>query len=311
MVQLLHRITRSSAFQNSITLVIILAAILVGAETYPEVTARYGESLHLLNQVVVAIFVLEVLMKLGAELPRPQRYFHDPWNIFDFVIVAAAFLPVAGEYVTVLRLLRLLRVLRLLRALPRLQILVSALLKSVPSMAYVSLLLVLVFYVYGVAAVFLFGKNDPVHFSSLPLALLSLFRASTLEDWTDLMYIQMYGCAGYGYGGNETACVASSPQPILGALFFVSFILIGTMIVLNLFVGVIVNGMQEAEAEEARRAEILRFAEVQTPHELLQGQLHQLTLQLEQVQEALRTVSEHAKNPDSLRPRPRLALPVE
>jgi voltage-gated sodium channel len=242
---------------------------------------------------------------MGAEVPRPQRYFHDPWNVFDFAIVAAAFLPVAGEYITVLRLLRLLRVLRLVRALPKLQILVSALLKAVPSMAYVTLLLGLVFYVYGVAAVFLFGKNDPVHFGNLQIALLSLFRGATLEDWTDLMYIQMYGCAGYGYEGKEALCVASQASPALGAAFFVSFVLIGTMIVLNLFVGVIVNGMEEAQAEEERREAIRKFSEMQTPHEVLQSRLQALSTQLEEAQLALKTLVEHSKNPESLRPAPR------
>ena len=99
-----------------------------------------------------------------------------------------------------LRLFRLLRVLRLLSAVPKLQLLVNALLKSLPSMLYVTVLLLLLFYVYAVAGVMFFAKNDPVHFGNIFDALLSLFRIVTLEDWTDVMYLQIYGSDVYeGY----------------------------------------------------------------------------------------------------------------
>lgn len=192
---------------------------------------------------------MEIVVKLVARWPKPQNFFNDPWNVFDFAIVAAAFLPIHAQYVTVLRLLRLLRVLRLVRALPQLRILVTALLKSIPSMFYVGMFLFLLFYIYAVAAVFLFSANDPIHFRDLPQAFISLFRAVTLEDWTDLMYIQTYGCNGYGYDGNEALCTAPTAYPVLSPLFFISFVMIGTMIVLNLFIGVIMNGMDEAREE--------------------------------------------------------------
>ncbi len=195
MQNLLSKIAHSPLFINFITGVIVIAGLLVGAETYPGIVADHGATLHLLDQIVLWIFVLEIVVKMGAEGKKPWRYFKDPWNVFDFVIVAGAFLPFAGNAVTVLRLLRLLRVLKLVRALPKLQVLVSALLKSIPSMAYVSVLLLLLFYIYAVAAVFLFSANDPLHFGDLQTAMLSLFRVVTLEDWTDVMYTNMYGCA--------------------------------------------------------------------------------------------------------------------
>lgn len=116
-------------------------------------------------------------------------------------------------------------------------------------MFYVGMFLFLLFYIYAVAAVFLFSANDPIHFRDLPQAFISLFRAVTLEDWTDLMYIQTYGCNGYGYDGNEALCTAPTAYPVLSPLFFISFVMIGTMIVLNLFIGVIMNGMDEAREE--------------------------------------------------------------
>jgi len=216
-IQFSRDVSESSRFQNFITAVIIFAGVLVGIETYPAAVDRWGTILHFFDKLILWIFVSEILIKMTAEAPRPWNYFRDPWNVFDFVIVAAAFLPFAGSAATVLRLVRLLRVLRLVRAVPKLQLLVGALLKSIPSMVYVSILLGLLFYVYAVAGVFMWGDNDPVHFGNLQISFVSLFRAVTLEDWTDLMYIQMYGCASYGYDRMPEMCTASSASRIASA----------------------------------------------------------------------------------------------
>lgn len=160
-------------------------------------------------------------------------------------------MPFGGSSIAILRLLRLLRVLKLIKALPKLQMLVGALLKSIPSMGYVSILLLLLFYIYAVAGVFFFGDNDPIHYSDLQTSMLSLFRVVTLEDWTDIMYINMFGCENYGYDGNMDLCVNSNAQSALSISYFVSFVLVGTMIFLNLFIGVIMEGMDEAKAEMA------------------------------------------------------------
>lgn len=257
MTAICRDIANSPSFQHFITAVILLAGIVVGVETSAAAVERWGSTLHLANQVVLWIFVAEAAIKIGAEGARPWRYFADPWNLFDFVIVAVCFLPLDAQYVAVLRLARLLRVLKLVRALPQLQIIVSTLLKSIPSMGYVAVLLFLLFYVYAVAGVFLFGGNDPVHFATLPVAMLSLFRVVTGDAWTDIMYIQMFGCDRFGYGDREALCTAPSALPVFGALYFVSFVLVGAMVILNLFIGVIMAGMEEAKNEnqyEARKA---------------------------------------------------------
>ncbi len=254
----LKKIADDARFQNFITAIIMLAGVVVGMETHPPLVDRFGPILHAINTLILWIFVIEVVVKVGAEGRRPWRYFLDPWNVFDFLIVAVCFMPVNAQYVAVLRLARLLRVLKLVRALPKLQILVSALLKSIPSMGYVALLLGMLFYIYSVAAVFLFGANDPVHFGNLPIAMLSLFRVVTGEDWTDVMYIQMWGCDQYGYGDMMALCTAPTSYPVFGALFFVSFMLIGAMVILNLFIGVIMGGMDEAEKENRLAALIAR-----------------------------------------------------
>jgi voltage-gated sodium channel len=275
MVSLCKKIAESKWFQNSITLAIIIAGILVGIATYSEFAEKHHFILELLNKIILWLFVAEVIIKMVAEGRKPWRYFNDGWNVFDFIIVTAAFMPFGGSSVAVLRLLRLLRVLKLVKALPKLQLLVNALLKSIPSMGYVSILLLLLFYIYAVAAVFFFGANDPIHFENLQMSMLSLFRVVTLEDWTDVMYINMYGCENYGYNGNVNLCTNSSASPLGAALFFVSFVLLGTMIILNLFIGVIMNGMDEARAE-AIEDELIAPEDVQTNISQLEHKLSEM-----------------------------------
>jgi len=201
-------LSKSAFFNRFIIITILLAGVVVGAQTYKDFALENVAVLHILDQIILAIFTVEALIKILAEGNRPLNYFKNPWNVFDFAIVAACLLePVlqlGGAFLPVLRLLRILRVLRLITAIPKLQLLVTCLLKSLPSMFYVSILLFLLFYVYGAMAVFLFGENDPIHFRNLQTSILSLFRVVTLEDWTDVMYINMYGSDAYGYSMDDS-----------------------------------------------------------------------------------------------------------
>jgi len=297
MQETFYRVVHSDRFHHFITAVILFAAVLVGVETYPHMLERYGRVLHVLDWIVLAIFVIEIVMKMGAEGSRPWRYFRDPWNVFDFVIVAVVFLPIDSQYVTVLRLARLLRVLRLVRAVPRLQILVGALLKAIPSMGYVSLLLFLVFYIYAVSAVFLFGKNDPFRFGDLPTAFVTLFQVATAEEWVQTLNTQRYGCTIAGYEGREAMCTHPTAYPILAPIYFISFILVGTMVILNLFIGVIMNGMEEAETEQQEMTERDRLerTSVVDPNVALDEDLKRLETQIEGLTRAVRSVAARAR----------------
>ena len=265
------RISNSKAFQRFIILTIVLAGVVVGVQTYAKFADRHKEILEFMDGMILVVFSLEVIIKVAAEGKKPLRYFSNPWNVFDFIIVAACLLepvlPIDGAFLPVLRLARILRVLRLVTTIPKLQVLVSCLLKSLPSMFYVSVLLGLLFYIYGTMAVFLYGENDPIHFRNLQTSVLSLFRVVTLEDWTDVMYINMYGSDNYGYSDQDLARwePISQASPLGAAVFFVSFVLIGTMIVLNLVIGVIMNSMDESNAEMSIQREISRRRESPDP----------------------------------------------
>ncbi|MGL4512182.1 MAG: ion transporter [Lacipirellulaceae bacterium] len=250
MADLCRQIVESERFHAAILTLIILGAILIGLETSPEVVRYAGDLLNALDTAVLALFVVEAALKMGQYGWRFYRYFLDPWNVFDFVVVAVCFLPFDGQYAAVLRLARVFRALRLVTAVPQLQVLVNALLKSIPSMGYVLLLLVLLFYAYGVMGVFLFRDNDPVHFRNLPTSMLTLFTVITQEGWDNVLYIQMYGSNVHPFDNTTDVVAKPYAQPIVAPLFFVSFLFLGTMVLLNLFVGVIVSSMEEVSHAE-------------------------------------------------------------
>ena len=215
-------------FQRIIIAMILLAGVLAGLETNAALVAQHGALLHTLDWVVLGVFIVEALLKLAAQR---GRYFSDGWNVFDFAIVVLCLLPIQSQFAVVLRLVRTLRLLRLVTALPKLQLLVGALLKSLSSMGYVSVLLGMMFYIYAIMGVHLFGAVDAAHFGNLAAALLTLFQLITLDNWSDVF------------------TTASGSSPGITAAYFVSFILLGTMIMLNLFIGVIMNSMTEMHAE--------------------------------------------------------------
>lgn len=287
------RLVKSDRFNNFIIWVIIAASVLVGVETYGEFADANRGILSILDALILTIFVVEIVLKILAEGSRPWRFFLDPWNVFDFVIVAATLLPVGGEYMAVLRLARILRVLRVSRLvtrLPKLQLIVAALLRSIPAMGYVAALLLLIFYIFAVIAVFIYGENDPVHFGSLQIAMVSLFRAVTFEDWTDLMYINMYGCANYGYDGMMELCTNSKASPVGGALFFIGFILVAGLIMINFFIGVVLTSMDEVTGEAEKRQYVLMRQE---SNKTVGDELVALSQHLDTLQKELELVSIH------------------
>jgi len=225
------RIVHASWFQRLIIATILLAGVLAGIETDAAAVVAHGPLLRVLDRVVLGIFIIEILLKLTASCPRPWNYFRDGWNVCDFLVVVLCLIPMDSQFAVVLRLGRTLRLLRLVSALPKLQLLVGALIKSFSSMGYVAILLGLMFYIYAITGVHLFGGHDAEHFGSLSLAFLTLFQTITLDDWKFLF------------------ASAKGSSPAIAAVYFVSFILIGTMIMLNLFIGIIMNSMAEMHTE--------------------------------------------------------------
>mgnify|MGYP003985689249 FL=1 len=249
----LKSITESRQFQIFFIGIILLSGVVVGLDSYPEISAQYGKILNILDSIILWLFVFEIVIKMISLENKFLDFFKDGWNTFDFIIVGACFLPFTGQSVIVLRLLRVLRVVRLVGTVPELKLIVNTLLKCIPSICYIGALLSILFYIYACLGTFLFRANDPIHFESLHISLLSLFRVATLEDWTDIMYTAIYGCQNYGYSGLQELCKNSEAFPFLGWFYFVSFVLLATFVFLNLLIGVIISNMEDIKEKERMR----------------------------------------------------------
>lgn len=234
-----RRFTESNGFQRFILVVIAVNAIVLGLETSADLMAEMGSLLVTLDHIALTIFVVEILIKLFA---HRLAYFRDPWNLFDFTIVSVALLP-ANEGLGVLRALRVLRAFRLISMVPKMRLVVQAFLKAIPGMGSIMLLMILVFYVFAVMATHLFGGAFEAWFGSVGKSLYSLFQIMTLESWSM---------------GIVRPVMQEFP---FAWAFFIPFILVTTFAVLNLFVAIVVNSMQEVHDEDEHgheeRAEIL------------------------------------------------------
>jgi voltage-gated sodium channel len=252
MADLCQKIVASPTFNRLVLALIVISGTLVGLETYPEFDSHtsVGRMILLIQEIILYGFVVEAILKIVAHGSKPWRYFLNPWNVFDFLIIAICFLPGNAEFAVVFRMARLLRALRLLTVLPDMQVLVSALLRAIPSLGSVGVLLLLHFYVYSVMGTFLFRDNDPIRFGKLQTSMLTLFQVLTLEGWNDVFNTQYLGSDRmYEQEWKDMAPTRrNEPQPGPAAAFFVSFIVVGTMIVLNLFTGVIISSMEATRA---------------------------------------------------------------
>lgn len=243
----LRRIVESSRFKNFITVVIAVNAVILGFETSETVMAKAGTVLHVLDQIAVAIFVVELLMKLAV---YRLAFFKRAWNVFDFTIVAITLLP-AGQGISVLRALRILRAFRLISTVPSMRKVVEALMRAIPGMVSVLTLLSLVFYVSAVMATKLFGQGFPDWFGTIGASLYSLFQIMTLESWSM---------------GIVRPVMESYP---LAWLFFVPFILVTTFAVLNLFIAIVVDAMStHVDVEENKTRDEIEFDHQEIMQEL-------------------------------------------
>jgi voltage-gated sodium channel len=226
-----RRVVRSPRFEPFMIGLIVFNALLIGLETDKDIEAAYGHWLHLGNDAILLFFIAEAALKLTAVAPRWKLYFGDGWNVFDFSIIVLSLVPATGELALVARLVRVLRVLRLLSAVPQLRLIVATLVRTIPSMGHVILLMGIVFYIYAVAGVHLFGDHDDEHWGTLGSAILTLFQMVTLEGWVELMEQAQEGAP-------------------FAWIFFVSFILIGTFVVLNLFIAIVINNLDASKVEQ-------------------------------------------------------------
>ena len=242
----LRRIVQDPRTERFIMGLIVLNAITLGLETSATAMENFGTLLTVIDRIVISVFVIEILARLAVQR---GAFFKDGWNWFDVTVVGIALAPATAAF-SVLRALRVLRLLRLITAVPALQRVVGGLIGALPGMGSILLLIALIFYVCAVMAVNLYGAQYPELFGTLGASLFTLFTIMTLEGWVE---------------GVVNPIMETNPY---AWLFFIPFIIITTFWVLNLFIGIIVNAMQEehskAEAEE-RQAERAMMQDETTP----------------------------------------------
>ena len=248
-------------FVNTILALIVINAIILGLETSPGIMAEWGNLITALNSVLLAIFVVELLLRMFA---WRQRFFTDPWSLFDFVVVVIALVPASGS-LSVLRALRVLRVLRIVSSVPSMRKVVAGLLGALPGLGSISVLLLLIYYVAAVIATGLFVLCFPDWFGSIGSSFYTLFQVMTLESWSmgisrPVMEIYPYAWA-----------------------FFIPFILIATFTMLNLFIGIIVNTMQSLGENDAEKAQAAQALEHQRERDELHAKLDAIHAELQQL----------------------------
>ncbi|WP_067535300.1 ion transporter [Nocardia crassostreae] len=249
-----RKLVESAQFQRFIVAVILVNAVVLGAETSDSVMAVAGGVVNLVDAMALGIFVVEMLLKMYA---YGVEYFRDPWNCFDFLVIGVALLPASGG-LSVLRAFRILRVLRLVSATPSMRKVVANLLAALPGMGSILGLLALVLYVAAVMATKLFGAVTPEYFGSLGTSMWTLFQIMTGEAWPDI------------------ARTVMDEKP-LAWIFFLLYILVSTFVVLNLFLAVMVSAAEDVRAaEQPDRTDAAAHAAILAELAALRAELHAL-----------------------------------
>lgn len=260
--QVIQNWIESRNVQFFITAVIIINAITLGMETADSITSRFGTILHIFDKLALAIFTVEISLKLYA---RGTGFFKDGWNNFDFIVVAIALFPASGP-LAVLRSFRILRVLRLMSMVPQMRSVIQALITAIPGMFSIIGLISLIFYVSAVLTTNFYAENFSEWFGTIGASMYTLFQVMTLESWSM---------------GIVRPVMEMHPN---AWIFFVPFILVTSFAVINLFIGVIVDAMQTQHKTEDAEIESHNHEDSQ----ILRKEINELRMEIGELKDILR-----------------------
>jgi len=237
----IYKLVESAKFKNFILFIILLNGLTMGIETYPFIHEKIENELLIFDQLVIAIFLVEIILRIYA---HKTAFFKDGWNLFDFSIVLVSMFP-ANSVFEIFRVLRIFRLLRVITIVPQMRKIVLALMSVIPGMASIAGLMTILFYIAAVMATQLFGNAFPQWFGSLGSSLYTLFQIMTLESWS-------MGIA----------------RPVMDVyphawLFFIPFIFIVTFIMINLIVAVVVDAMNHLSDNKDAEIEIIEKTEIE------------------------------------------------
>lgn len=219
------RLRENKLFETFVIFVIVLSALVIGVKTYP-IPDWWVRLILWLDIGITLFFLVEISIRLMAS-ESIGKFFKNGWNVFDFVIVVASLVPLEGSETAFLgRLLRIFRVLRLVAIIPELRVLLNAFMTAIPRMGYVSLLMFIIFYIYGAMGSIFFANINPELWENISISMLTLFRVATFEDWTDIMY--------------ETMAVYP-----LSWLYYLTFIFVVAFVFLNMMIGIVLETLQK------------------------------------------------------------------
>jgi voltage-gated sodium channel len=227
---LLEKFVKSKFFSGFILFSVLVNSIALGLMTSPAVIDATGDLFFIIDKVCLYIFVLEAILKL---IVFRLGYFSRGWNWFDFIIV---FCSIIADFEVLssfraLRIVRVFRALKFISNIKKLQIIVSAIGHSLPSIAWTSLLMTLIYYIFSVVGTMLFAEAFPDWFGSIPRTMYTLFQIMTLDGWSMDMCRPIMETYPYAW------------------IYFVPFVTISAFIVLNIVVGIVVNSISEVSSQ--------------------------------------------------------------
>ncbi len=235
-VERCRRLIANPVFETAIVIVIVINATVLGWETFDSVTAGYHGVFDVLYNVILSIYVIELLIRFTAAGWNVREFAKSHWNIFDFVVIAGSFLPGLRATAMLLRLVRLARIVRIIRFLPDLRVVIGAIARSIPGVASLAAATALLIYIYGMLGWVLFANHDPDHYGNIGRAMLTMYIMLTLENLPD----------------NVEMGLQVSPWSVL---FFISYTVILSFLVFNLFIGIVLNSMEEARSADRAKHE--------------------------------------------------------
>jgi len=257
LIERLDGIHTCKIFETLVIVVIVVSALAIGANTYNLPTWSMS-LLELLDFGITIFFLFEIIIRMMVE-PQFKNFFKRGWNVFDTIIVTVSLIPIDdSETVLLARLLRIFRVLRLISFVPELRMLVGALLKAIPRMGYVVLLMFVIFYMYGAVGSMFFNTVDPDLWGNISVAMITMFRVVTFDNWSEVMYAVM------------------DVYP-LAWIYFLSFIFLNAFVFLNMMIGVVIDVFSQEHEKHSKEMGKGEAFEVHDTHELVIKLMTQVT----------------------------------
>jgi voltage-gated sodium channel len=262
----------SSQVQKFIIFVIVFNSLTLGLETSPWIVNHVGAiTFSIINYLVLLVFIVELIIKIYAQR---AEFLLDGWNWFDCLLVILSLFPLvysyffieernysANNHFAIFRVLRVLRLLRVLKTNRKIRIMVETFLQTIPNIVWLTLVFLMIFYIWALVGTIQFGGTYNDWFGDLGKSFYTLFQIMTLESWS--MGIARPVMENYPYAW----------------LFFIPFILLSSYTIINLLIAMVTNTMQSIQAEEARDID-LQLAELKAQAELeaQQNMAHALPL---------------------------------